>query len=90
MVLSLGISVGFAEEPAKPNDLNNYLCKDFMRLSGEEREVALALVHGYRLGKKGTTQYETQALAEITDKFIDYCLDHPSEGALKSFEKIAK
>ena len=88
-VLSLGLPNAFAEEPAKPNDLNSYRCKDIMRLSGEDREVALALVHGYRLGKKGTTQYQTEVLAEITDKFIDYCLDHPQEGALKSFEKIA-
>jgi hypothetical protein len=89
-VFALGIPSAFAEESAKPNDLNDYLCKDIMRLSGEDREVALAIVHGYRLGKKGTTQFETEALAEITDKFIDYCLDNPKEGALKSFEKIAK
>jgi hypothetical protein len=87
---SLGIANVFAEETAKPNDLNNYLCRDIMRLSGEDREVALALAHGYRLGKKGTTQFEIQALAEITDKFIDYCLDHPRENALQSFEKLAK
>jgi hypothetical protein len=89
-VLALGVPNVFAEEPAKPNDLNDYLCRDLMRLSGEDREIALALVHGYRLGKKGTTQFETQALAEITDKFIDYCLDHPRENALQSFDKVAK
>jgi hypothetical protein len=52
--------------------------------------VSLALVHGYRLGKMGTTQFNTMALAEITDKFMDYCLDNPNEKALASFEKVAK
>jgi len=89
-LFSLGIGNVFAEEIAKPNDLNDYLCRDIMRLSGEDREVALAILHGYRLGKKDTTQFETQALAEITDRFIDYCLDHPRENALQSFDKVAK
>jgi len=41
------------------------------------------------LGKKGTTQYEVDALAQVTDQFIDYCLDHPAAHALQSFEKFA-
>ena len=89
-LLLFGVSGVSAEEKAGMNDLNNYLCKDVMRLSGEDREVSIALVHGYRLGKMGTTQFDTQALAEITDKFLDYCLDNPNEKALASFEKVAK
>lgn len=61
-----------------------------MRLSGSKRENALALVHGYRLGKMNTTQYEIEALATITDKFIDHCLDNPNDKALESFEKLGK
>ena len=75
---------------SRTEDLSNYLCKDVMRLSGEDRDIALAFVHGYRLGKKDTTQFVTQELSEITDKFFDYCLDHPSEPALTVFMKIAK
>jgi hypothetical protein len=89
-VLLFGVSGVSAAEKAGMNDLNNYLCKDVMRLSGEDREVSIALVHGYRLGKMGTTQFNTMALAEITDKFMDYCLDNPNEKALASFEKVAK
>ncbi len=89
-VLVFAASSVSAEEKASMNDLNNYLCKDVMRLSGEDREVSIALVHGYRLGKMGTTQFNTDALAEITDKFLDYCLDNPNEKALASFEKVAK
>jgi hypothetical protein len=87
--LFVGGSAALAEEPSNKKDLSEFLCKDVMRLSGSERENALALVHGYRLGKKGTTQYEIEALAAITDKFIDHCLDNPNDKALEAFEKIA-
>jgi hypothetical protein len=66
------------------------VCKDVVRLSGSERENALALVHGYRLGKMNTTQYDIEALSDLTDRFIDYCLDNPNDKALSSFEKLGK
>jgi hypothetical protein len=83
-------SAVLAEEPSSKKDLNDFVCKDVMRLSGSERENALALVHGYRLGKMGTTQYEIEALADLTDRFIDHCLDNPNEKALATFEKLGK
>ena len=79
-----------ARETPVTNDLGGYLCKDLMRLSGEDRQIALALIHGYRLGKSGTTRFESDSLSQMTDRFIDYCLDHPAENALQSFEKFAK
>ena len=80
-------SAAFAEE-SKPQDLSSYACKDVMRMSGVERDLSLAFVHGYRLGKINTTRYEVDALAAITDKFIDHCLDNPNDKALAAFEKI--
>ncbi|MCG6967864.1 MAG: HdeA family protein [Chromatiaceae bacterium] len=79
-----------AEPTGTKQDLGTFSCKEVMRLSGEDRGIALALAHGYVLGKKGTTQYEIEALAQITDQFIDHCLDHPTDNALQSFETIAK
>ena len=79
-----------AEEPSSQKDLSAFVCKDVMRLSGSERENALALVHGYRLGKMNTTQYEIETLSDLTDRFIDYCLDNPNDKALASFEKLGK
>lgn len=79
-----------AEEPSAKKDLRDFSCKEVMRLSGSERENALALVHGYRLGKMNTTQYEIEALADLTDRFIDHCLDNPNDKALAAFEKLGK
>ena len=86
--LFVGGSAIASEEPSTQKDLTGFTCKDIMRLSGSERENALALVHGYRLGKMNTTQYEIEALAAITDKFIDHCLDNPNDNAQATFEKI--
>lgn len=88
--LFVGGSAIAAEEPSAQKDLSTFQCKDVMRLSGSERENSLAFVHGYRLGKMGTTQYEIEALAAITDKFIDHCLDNPNDNALAAFEKLGK
>lgn len=89
-VLCCAGSAVLAEEPSPKKDLNEYVCKDVMRLSGSEREVSLALLHGYRLGKMGTTQFDVEALSDLTDRFIDYCLDNPNDKALATFEKLGK
>jgi hypothetical protein len=88
--LFIGGSAALAEEPSTQKDLSAFTCKDLMRLSGSEREYALAFVHGYRLGKMNTTQYDIEALAAITEKFIDHCLDNPNENALATFEKVGQ
>lgn len=86
-----GASALAADPPSKnARDLRDNTCKDVMRLSGQDRDVALALAHGYVLGKKGTTKYEIDRLAQITDNFVDHCLDNPKDNALAAFEKIAK
>ena len=84
-----GVSALAAEQSQK-KDLGNFTCKEVMRLSGQDRDVALALAHGYVLGKKGTPKYDVDVLSEITDKLLGYCLDNPKANALSSFEKIAK
>ena len=90
VLMMLNTSMAGSALAADSRDFGAQSCKDVMRLSGSDRDIALAFAHGYRLGKKGTTVYEVEALAQITDRFIDYCLDHPAENALQSFEKIAK
>ena len=88
-LLSLAAATMAADEP-QMKDLGEFSCKDVMILSGEDRDISIAFAHGYMLGKNKTTQYEIDKLARITDAFIDYCLDHPAEKALTSFEKVYK
>ena len=88
--LLLGGVNAYAEEGQKPTDLKSYACKDIMRLSGTDRDIALALAHGYVLGKKNQTQFVTEELAGISDMFVEHCLDNPAENALQAFEKLAK
>jgi hypothetical protein len=86
-----GINALAADAPSQnARDLRDNTCKDVMRLSGQDRDVALALAHGYVLGKKGTTKYEIDKLSKVTDQFVDFCLDNPKENALAAFEKVAK
>ena len=52
--------------------------------------VALGVLHGYFLGKKGATGYVPAALSKASDDFTEYCLDHPAEKAIDAFAKFAK
>jgi hypothetical protein len=90
LALLLGTTAALAEEASTKKDLNEYQCKDVMRLSGSEREVSLALVHGYRLGKMGTTELDVEVLSNLTDRFIDYRLDNPQENAIAAFKKAGQ
>jgi len=71
-------------------EMNNYLCKDIMRMSGEERGLALGVMHGYALGRKGATSFNVDASNKLSNDFIEYCLDNPTAKALESFEKLMK
>ena len=88
--LALTAATGATETADTKRDFGTLSCKDVMRLSGSDRDISLAFAHGFMLGKKGTTEYDVDALAQVTDQFIDYCLDHPAENALKAFEKFAQ
>lgn len=77
-----------APETKGPNDLNHYLCKDIMRLSGVNRDVAIGVLHAFYLGKKGTTTFEIERIADATDLFIEECLDNPQQNALQTMAAI--
>jgi len=83
-------SASSAESGAQMVDIESYKCKDIMRMSGEERTVAVAVLHGYMLGKKAATKFDSDELNKISNDFIEYCLDNPSDQALASFTKFAK
>ena len=82
------VDEGHPVRVSAPRDLKDKKCKDIMILSGEDREIAITLAHGYRLGKKSTNHYVPEVPGEATDNFMDYCVDHPGENALEVFEKF--
>ena len=88
MIFVLGSSGVVSAEAEISKDLTNFICKDIMRTSGEDRDISLAFAHGYFLGKKGTTTYSPSKLGEATDEFIETCLDNPNANALKTLGDI--
>lgn len=84
-------SIVFAqEEMTAERNLNDYSCKDVMLFTIDHREIAIALLHGYFLGKKGTKTFNIDTLSKRTDKFIDYCLDNPTAKAIDSMARLSK
>ena len=88
--LALTVCGALASESASNKDLRSYSCKEIMRFSDADRNIAVALTHGYMMGKKDTTMFDTEAMAKTTDIFIDYCLDNPTEKALQAFERAGE
>jgi len=62
--------------------VEDYTCKEVMRESGVNRNSAIAFLHGFVLGKSGSTKFAIETLTKQTDAFIDGCLDQPKAKAL--------
>lgn len=70
--------------------IEQYACKDVMRDSGANRDVAIAFLHGYLLGKSGSSKFNLDKVRAQTDAFIDRCLDNPTEKAEQAMMAIKK
>lgn len=88
--LMLHAPLVFAEGGVQVEELSSYQCKDVMRMSGETRTIALAVLHGYALGKKGVVRFVPAELSRQSNDFIEYCLDHPADNAMEAFAKFGK
>ena len=83
----LGVSLVSAQD-SKPRTIEQYLCKDVMRESGADRNVAIAFLHGFLLGKSGGSTFDLEILHKQTNEFIERCLDNPSEKSVDVMSKI--
>ena len=72
----------------QPRTIEQYLCKDVMRESGANRDVAIAFLHGYLLGKSGGGKFDLEVLHKQTDDFIEQCLDNPAAKAVDVMTKV--
>lgn len=70
--------------------IDQYSCKDVMRESGGQRDVAIAFLHGYLLGKSGAAKFNLNALRAQTDQFVELCLDKSSAKAVDVMSSIKK
>ena len=66
----------------KDRTVEQYLCKDVMRESGENRDVAIAFLHGFLLGKSGKSNFNVDTLRKQSDQFIEVCLEKPGDRAI--------
>jgi len=67
--------------------IDNYSCREILREAGPERDVAVAFLHGYILGKAGAATLDVEGLRKQTGIFIERCLDNPQASALDSMVK---
>ncbi|MFZ0053653.1 MAG: HdeA/HdeB family chaperone [Pseudolabrys sp.] len=84
---------GLAFSPASAQDskdraIEQYTCKDIMRESGASRDVAIAFLRGFLLGKSGTTKFNLDVLHKQSDEFIERCLTNPDEKAMDAMSKV--
>jgi HdeA/HdeB family protein len=68
--------------------VEQYACKEVMRETGSNREVAIAFLHGFLVGKSGSSKFNIDALHKQTDAFIDRCLENPAEKAIDAMMNV--
>lgn len=90
VVLALTLLV-LAQSPAVGQErirtIEQFACKDVMREHGSNRDVAIAFLHGFLLGKSGAARFDLQTLHKQSDAFIERCLENPGEPAVEAMLK---
>ena len=81
---------GASAQPGMDRTVEQYLCKDVMRESGNNRDVAIAFLHGFLLGKANTSNFNLEVLERQTDAFIERCLSNPNDKAVDAMVAAKK
>jgi HdeA/HdeB family len=88
IVLAVLSANGTAAQAASTRTIDQYTCKDVMREHGDNRDVTIAFLHGFLLGKSGSGTFDIDAMHKQTSDFIEYCLDNPTAKAVDAMSKI--
>jgi HdeA/HdeB family len=83
----LGSPPAWAQD-TKDRVVEQYTCKDVMRESGANRDVVIAFLHGFLLGKSGSSKFNVDVLRKQSDDFIERCLENPGEKAVDAASKV--
>jgi hypothetical protein len=70
--------------------VDQYKCRDVMREAGANRDIAIAFLHGYLLGKSGSQNFNLDALHKQTAGFVEHCLSNPDGKAVDSMTAVKK
>jgi len=87
-VIAVIIPIAANAQTQADRTIEQYQCKDVMRDSGSNRDVAIAFLHGYLLGKSGNSRFNLEVLARQTDDFIERCLSNPNEKAADAMTTV--
>ena len=79
-----------ASQTATDRAVELFTCKDVMREPNTSREVAIAFLHGWLLGKSGGSKFNVEVLEKQTNAFIEECLDNPQSKAADVMGKLKK
>ena len=88
-IVLVGISPTIAQDNGD-RTVGQYACKDVVRESGSLREVAIAFLHGYALGKSGDAKFNLNTLMKQTDSFLDQCIENPNKKAIEVMDSVRK
>jgi hypothetical protein len=77
-------------QDAMNRTVEQYRCRDVMRESGANRDIAIAFLHGYLLGKSGGQAFNLDTLYKQTEAFFDHCLSNPDGKAVDSMIAVKK
>ena len=75
---------------AQDRTVEQYSCKDVMRESGPDRDVAIAFLHGFLLGKSGAAKFNVDDLHRQSDQFVEACLEKPGDRAIDVMSTVKK
>jgi hypothetical protein len=70
--------------------IDQYKCRDVMREAGANRDIAIAFLHGFLLGKSGGQNFNLDVLHKQTEAFIEHCLSNPDGKAVDSMTAVRK
>jgi hypothetical protein len=70
--------------------VDQYKCRDVMRDAGVNRDISIAFMHGFLLGKSGSQNFNLDTLHKQTQAFIEHCLSNPDGKAIDSMTAVKK
>jgi hypothetical protein len=89
-LVTMALSAPLHAQDKGDRTIQQYACKDVVRENGSNREVAIAFLHGYLLGKSGNAQFNLNDLLKQTDAFLDRCIENPNDKAIDVMTAVKK